>query len=119
MTSSYYASSSSYANPQSVSEWIQKESLLSSPYRAITVQRMVHCQTRAQSEINAKSKGQNAEVLDDSTFQKRVDSLWKVGGIVSVGGGVEDTVTNAVRIGSVTHRWSCYQIFDLLFSFSF
>lgn len=95
------------------------ESLLSSPYRAITVQRMVHCQTRAQSEINAKSKGQNAEVLDDSTFQKRVDSLWKVGGIVSVGGGVEDTVTNAVRIGSVTHRWSCYQIFNLLCSFSF
>ena len=51
----------------------------------------------ALSEINAKSDGPEAEVSDDST--KRVNSLWKVGARVSPG-GMENTVINAVSIGS-------------------
>ena len=92
------------------------ESLLSSPNRAMIVQRMVHSQTR---EINAESDGLEleAEVSVDSTSPKRVDSLWKVGAHVSAAGGMENTVTNAVSIGSVMHRWSCYQTFDTLATF--
>ena len=81
--------------------------MLSSPNGAIIVQRMVHWQTgksSAPSEINAESDAPEAEVSRDSTIPKRVDSLWKVGANVS--GGVkknrmENTVTNAVSIGSV------------------
>ena len=98
------------------------ESLLSSPYRAIIVQRKIRRQTRkssALSEINAKSDGPlaEAEVSGDSTFTKRVDSLWKVGAHMSAAGGMKNTVTNAASIGSVIHRWSCYQIFDLFATF--
>ena len=90
------------------------ESLLSSPNRAITVQRMFHWQMPAQNEINNKPLAE-AEVSADSSFPKRADSLWKVGAHVSAGGGVENTVTNAVSIGSVTQRWSLlYQTFDSL-----
>ena len=96
------------------------ESLLSSPN---TVQRMVHCQwqtrkSSALSEINnAESRGE-AEVSHDSTFPKRVDSLWKVGANVSVDGGIENAVTNAASIGSVMN--SCtfvIKTFDLLATF--
>jgi AP endonuclease-1 len=58
-----------------------------------------------------------AKVLDDTTVLKRADSLWKVGAHVSAAGGMENTVTNAVNMGSVMHRWSCYQTFDLLVTF--
>ena len=91
------------------------ESLLSSHNRAITVQRMAHWQTRAEIEINNESDWPLAEAKasEDSTFPKRVDSPWKVGAHVSAAGGVENTVTNAVSIGSVTQRWSLlYQTFD-------
>jgi hypothetical protein len=88
------------------------ESLLSSPNRAF--QRMVLWQTPALSDINADSEGLEAEISDDSTSPKRIDSLWKVGAHVSAAGGMENTVTNAASIGSVMHRWSCYQTFDSL-----
>ena len=41
------------------------------------------------------------------------DSLWKVGAHVSPG-GTENTVINAVSIGSLMQRWSCYQTFGSL-----
>ena len=97
------------------------ESLLSSSNRAIIVQRIVLCQTRNKSNvqgldalngIHAESDRPEAKASDDSTFPKRVDSLWKVG--VQPSGGVANAVTNAASIGSVMHRWSCYQTFDLL-----
>ena len=70
------------------------ESLLSSP---IVVQRMVHCQwqtrkSSALSEIINAESPEEAEVSRDSTFPKRVDSLWKVGANVSGDGGIEDAV---------------------------
>jgi hypothetical protein len=72
------------------------KSLLTSPNRAIIVQRLVQ------------------QVY---TSPRRVDSLWKVGAYVSGDEGLENTVTNAVSIGSVMHRWSCYQTFDTLATF--
>ena len=36
-----------------------------------------------------------------TTRFQRVDGLWKVGAQVSAAGGMENTVTNAVSIGSV------------------
>ena len=81
------------------------ESLLSSHNRAITMQRMAHWQTRAESEIN-ESDGSLAEAKasEDSTFPKRVDSPWKVGAHVSAAKAMKNTVINAVSIGSVMHR---------------
>ena len=38
----------------------------------------------------------------ETTFLDRVDSPWKVGAHVSAAGGVENAVTNAAAIGSVT-----------------
>ena len=58
-----------------------------------------------------------ANVSDETTFLKRADSLWKVGVHSSAAGGMENAVTNAVSIGSVMHRWSCYQTFDPLDTF--
>ena len=86
------------------------ESLLSLPNRALIVQRIVywHWQTRKSSFLseftNVESDGKA-----DSRFPspKRVDSPWKVGAHVSAVGGMENAVSNAVSIGSVTHRW-CY-----------
>ena len=82
------------------------ESLL--PSRNI-VQRIVHCQwqtrkSSALSEINNAKSPEEAEVSRDSTFPKRVDSLWKVGANVSGDVGIENAVTNATSIGSVMHR---------------
>jgi hypothetical protein len=96
------------------------ESLLSLPDRAIIVQRMVHWQTRkfsALSEINAKSDEPEAEVSRDITSPKRVDSLWKVGAYVSEDGGMENTVTNAVSIGSVSTDGPVIKTFDPLATF--
>ena len=83
------------------------ESLLSSPNRAIIVQRMVQCrwQTRKSSALRS-DRPEEAEVSRDSTFPKRVDSLWKVGASVLGAGGIENTVTEAVSIGSVNADWS-------------
>ena len=55
-------------------------------------------------EINNTESPEEAEVSRDSTFPKRVDSLWKVGANVSGDGGIENAVTNAASIGSVMHR---------------
>ena len=98
------------------------ESLLLSPNRGVIVQRMVYWRARnfrvsALSEINTKSDGPEVEISDDGKFPERVDSLWKVGAHVSAAGGMENTVTNAVSIGSVMHRWSCYRTFDTLATF--
>ena len=87
-------------------EFSRIESLLSSP---IIVRRLVHCQwqTRKSSvlrEINNTESPEEAEVSRDSTFPKRLDSLWKVGAKVSGDGGIENAVTNAASIGSVMHR---------------
>ena len=78
--------------------------------RAIIVQRTVHCQTRkfsVSSEINAAKsvRPEEAKVSNDNGSPKRVDSLWKVGAQVSAAGGIENTVTNAVSIGSVNAHW--------------
>ena len=82
------------------------DKLLSSP---IIVQRLVHCQwqtrkSSALSEINNAESPEGAKVSRDSTFPKRVDSLWKVGANVSGDGEIENAVTNAASIGSIMHR---------------
>ena len=58
----------------------------------------------ALSEINNAESPEEAEVSRDSTFPKRVDSLWRVGSNVSGDGGIEKAVTNAASVGSVMHR---------------
>ena len=70
------------------------ESLLSSPN---IVQRMVQCQWQTRkssplSEINNAESREEAEVSRNSTFPKRVDSLWKVGANVLGDGGIENAV---------------------------
>ena len=94
------------------------------PLSPIIVQRLVHCQwqtrkSSALSEINnLNAESEEAEVSRNSTFPKRVDSLWKVGANVSVDGGIENAVTNAASIGSVMN--SCTLViktFDSLAAF--
>ena len=86
------------------------KSLLSLPNRTIIFQ----CQTRkfsALSKISGAESGRpDAEVSDDRTVPKRVDSPWKVGARVLAKGGVEDAVTDAFKMGLVMHRWSCISI---------
>ena len=82
------------------------ESLVSLPTnRAIIVQRIVHCQSRkasTRSEINTESvRPEEAKVSDNGAVPKHVKSRWKVGAHVSAASGIENTVTNAVSIGSV------------------
>ena len=43
-------------------------------------------------EINNAESPEEAEVSRDTTFPKRVDSLWKVGANVSGDGGIENAV---------------------------
>ena len=70
------------------------------------------------SLINNTESPEEAEVSRNSTFPKRVDSLWKVGANVSGDGGIENAVANAASIGSVMHRlFPCYQNFDSLATF--
>jgi hypothetical protein len=99
------------------------ESLLSSPERAIIVQ--TRKSSALMDEFRALSEWQEdwseppapttssklphsltpeAEVSDDTTILKRTDSLWKIGAQVSAARGIENAVTNAVKIGSVMHR---------------
>ena len=85
------------------------ESLLSSPNRAIIVQRMVHGRTRSLRSISSLALGDwhggeinidkaEAKLSEDSGFLKRDDShgLWKVGAHVSA--------ANAASIGSVYYN---------------
>ena len=71
--------------------------------------------------IDIDTKGGQSS-RNETLFQKRADSLWKVGALVSSAGGIENAVTNAVKIGSVmllmhTGGWTCHQTFDPLATF--
>jgi hypothetical protein len=75
----------------------------------------VHWQLRAPTSSELPhSLTPDAEVSNNTTSLKRADSLWKVGAPTSPWGRIENKVTNAVNIGLVMHRWSCYQTFDPL-----
>ena len=64
----------------------------------------------ALSEINNAESPVEGEVSRDSTFPKRVDSIWNVGANVSGDVGIENAVTNAASIESVMHKlFPCYQ----------
>ena len=65
--------------------------------------------------IDIDTKGGQSS-RNETLFQKRADSLWKVGALVSSAGVIENAVTNAVKIGSVMHTggWTCHQTFDPL-----
>ena len=52
-----------------------------------------------------------AKASDEITLRDRVDSPWKVGAHVSSSGGVENTVTNAVAIGSFMQIWPSHQTY--------
>jgi AP endonuclease-1 len=70
---------------------------------------MVHWQTRKSSSLSSEINTEADTEISDDSIPKRFDSLWKVGARASAAGGIENTVTNAVSIGSVIHKWSCYQ----------
>ena len=102
-----------YACPQSASRRIQKDRITA--FIAYNCPGLIHCQwqtrkSSALSEINNAESPMEAEVSRDSTFPKRVDSIWNVGANVSGDVGIENAVTNAASIGSVMHKlFPCYQ----------